>query len=73
MQTDDVNLKKRAESSVNKKAIYGEDFELEKFEEGSKVSKPIENLQKLDEESKKTLLQVGVCLLYTSDVYKRQL
>jgi hypothetical protein len=60
MQTDDVNLKKRAESSVNKKAIYGEDFELEKFEEGSKVSKPIENLQTLDEESKKTLLQVGV-------------
>ena len=60
MQTDDVNLKKRAESSANKKAVYGEDFELEKYEEGSKVSKPIENLQTLDEESKKTLLQVGV-------------
>jgi len=60
MQTDDVNLKKRAESSANKKAVYGEDFELEKYEESSKVSKPIENLQTLDEESKKTLLQVGV-------------
>ncbi len=60
MQTDDVNLKKRAESSANKKAVYGEDFELEKFGEGSKVSKPIENLQTLDEESKKTMLQVGV-------------
>lgn len=60
MQTDDVNLKKRAESSANKKAAYGEDFELENFEEGSKVSKPIENLQTLDEDSKKTLLQVGV-------------
>ncbi len=60
MQTDDLNLKKRAESSANKKAPYGEDFELENFEEGSKISKPIENLQTLDEESKKTLLQVGV-------------
>ena len=60
MQTDGLNLKKRAESSANKKASYGEDFELENFEEGSKVSKHIENLQTLDEESKKTLLQVGV-------------
>jgi Fe-S cluster assembly scaffold protein SufB len=60
MQTDNVNLKKRAESAASKKAAYGEDFELEKFEEGSKVSKPVENLQTLDEDSKKTLLQVGV-------------
>lgn len=60
MQTDDVNLKKRAESAASKKAAYGEDFELEKFEEGSKVSKPIENLLTLDEDSKRTLLQVGV-------------
>jgi len=60
MQTDDVNLKKRAESAASKKAAFGEDFELEKYEEGSKLSKPIENLQTLDEDSKKTLLQVGV-------------
>ena len=60
MQTDDVNLKKRAESAASKKAAFGEDFELEKYEEGSKVSKPIEDLQTLDEDSKKTLLQVGV-------------
>jgi Fe-S cluster assembly scaffold protein SufB len=60
MQTDNVNLKKRAESAASKKAAYGEDFELEKFEEGSKISKPVENLQTLDEDSKKTLLQVGV-------------
>jgi len=60
MQTDEVNLKKRAESAANKKAAFGEDFELEKFEEGSKVSKPIEDLQTLDEESKRTLFQVGV-------------
>ena len=60
MQTDEVNLKKRAESAANKKAAFGEDFDLEKFEEGSKVSKPIENLETLDEESKKTLLRVGV-------------
>ncbi len=60
MQTDDVNLKKRAESAASKKAAFGEDFELEKYEEGSKISKPIENLQTLDEDSKKTLLQVGV-------------
>ena len=60
MQTDEVNLKKRAESAASKKAAFGEDFELDKFEKGSKVSKPIEDLQTLDEESKKTLLQVGV-------------
>jgi len=60
MQTDEVNLKKRAENATEKKAAFGEDFELEKFEEGSKISRPIEDLQTLDEESKKTLLQVGV-------------
>ena len=60
MQTEQVSLKKRAESAAEKKAAFGEDFELEKYEEGSKVSKPIEDLQSLDEESKKTLLQVGV-------------
>ncbi len=60
MQTDEVNLKKRAESAVEKKAAFGEDIELGKFEEGSKVSRPIEDLQTLDEESKRTLLQVGV-------------
>ena len=60
MQTDEVNLKKRAESAASKKAAFGEDFELDKFEKGSKVSKPIEDLETLDEESKKTLLQVGV-------------
>ncbi len=60
MQTDEVNLKKRAESAASKKAAFGEDFELDKFEKGSKVSKPIEDLETLDEESKKTLLHVGV-------------
>jgi uncharacterized protein len=60
MPIDDVNLKKRATSAANKKAAFGEDFELEKYEEGSKISRPIENLQTLDEDSKKTLLQVGV-------------
>ncbi|MDQ1252551.1 MAG: uncharacterized protein QG646_1672 [Euryarchaeota archaeon] len=60
MPTDEVNLKKRAESAADKKAAYGGDFELEKYEEGSKVSRPIENLQTLDEDSKRTLLQVGV-------------
>ncbi|KKG18003.1 hypothetical protein EO98_13715 [Methanosarcina sp. 2.H.T.1A.6] len=60
MQTDEVSLKKRAESATEKKATFGEDFELAKYEDGSKVSKPIEDLQTLDEESKRTLLQVGV-------------
>lgn len=60
MQTDEVSLKKRAESAASKKAAYGEDFELEKYEEASKVGETIEDLQTLDEESKKTLLQVGV-------------
>jgi Fe-S cluster assembly scaffold protein SufB len=55
-----VNLKKLAENAAEKKATFGEDFDLDKFEEGSKISKPIEDLQTLDEESKRTLLQVGV-------------
>lgn len=60
MQTDQVSLKKRAESAAAKKAAYGEDFDLEKFEEAPKVGEPIEDLSTLDETSKKTLLQVGV-------------
>lgn len=60
MQTDEVNLKKKAESALEKKAAFGEDFELEKFGEASKVSEIIEDLQTLDEESQRTLLQVGV-------------
>jgi uncharacterized protein len=55
-----VNLKKLAENAAEKKATFGEDFDLDRFEEGSKISKPIEDLQTLDEESKRTLLQVGV-------------
>ena len=60
MQTNEVSLKKRAESAVSKKAAFGEDFELEKYAEASKIGNPIEDLMTLDEESKKTLLQVGV-------------
>jgi Fe-S cluster assembly scaffold protein SufB len=60
MPTDQVSLKKKAESAATKKAAYGEDFDLEKYEEASKVGTPIEDLSTLDEESKKTLLQVGV-------------
>ncbi|WP_440956933.1 SufB/SufD family protein [Methanosarcina sp. Mfa9] len=60
MQADEINLKKKAESAIGKKAAFGEDFELEKFEEASKISKPIENMKELDEESQRTLLQVGV-------------
>ncbi len=60
MQADEINLKKKAESAIGKKAAFGEDFELEKFEEASKVSEPIENMKELDEESQRTLLKVGV-------------
>jgi len=60
MQADEVNLKKKAESALGKKAAFGEDFELEEFGEASKVSELIEDLQTLDEESQRTLLQVGV-------------
>lgn len=60
MQTDEVSLKVRAKNASEKKAAFGEDFDLEKYEEGSKISKPIEDLRTLDEESKKTLLQVGI-------------
>jgi Fe-S cluster assembly scaffold protein SufB len=60
MQADEINLKKKAESAVGKKAAFGEDFELGEFGEASKISEPIENMKELDEESQRTLLQVGV-------------
>jgi Fe-S cluster assembly scaffold protein SufB len=60
MQADEINLKKKAESAIGKKAAFGEDFELEKFEEASKISEPIEDMKELDEESQRTLLKVGV-------------
>ena len=60
MQTDKVSLKMRAANAAEKKAAFGEDFDLGKYNEGSKFSRPIEDLRTLDEESKKTLLQVGV-------------
>ncbi|MDD3043737.1 MAG: SufD family Fe-S cluster assembly protein [Methanosarcinaceae archaeon] len=59
MQTEEVNLKELAEKALRKSAQYGEDFELEKFEV-PKAAEPIKDLSKLDEESRKTLLRVGV-------------
>jgi hypothetical protein len=60
MPADGVNLEKSAKSAANKKATFGEDFELDKYKEGSKISRPIKDLRTLDADSKKTLLQVGV-------------
>lgn len=60
MQADELNLKKKAENAIGKKATYGEDFELDKFGEASKVEKQVKNLEDLDEESKETMFRVGV-------------
>jgi Fe-S cluster assembly scaffold protein SufB len=60
MQADELNLKKKAENAVDKKAAFGEDFELDKFGEASKVEKPVKDLRDLDDESKITMSRVGV-------------
>lgn len=60
MQAEEVNLKERAKNAIRKTAQFGEDFEFEEFGEVPKVAEPIDDLRNLDEESQKTLLQVGV-------------
>lgn len=60
MQADELNLKKKAENAMDKKAAFGEDFELDKFGEASKVEKPVKDLRDLDDESKITMSRVGV-------------
>lgn len=60
MQAEELNLKKRAEKALQKRARYGEDFDLKSFGAAPKFAKPIKDLRELDPESKKTLLQVGI-------------
>ncbi|MBN1134097.1 MAG: SufD family Fe-S cluster assembly protein [Methanosarcinaceae archaeon] len=53
-------LKKRAESAIKKSAAYGEDFDLDTLGIASTEIATSENLQDLDTETKKKLLNVGV-------------
>jgi len=54
------DLKKKAERAVEKSAVFGEDFNLGEFEIAPTDVETKEDLQDLDEETKKTLLNVGV-------------
>lgn len=55
----DADVRKKAEEALQKKAAYGEDFNLEEYGEGATDIPYAEKLTELAEEDKKTLLNVG--------------
>ncbi|UGV41459.1 SufD family Fe-S cluster assembly protein [Methanococcoides orientis] len=59
MQTGTA-LKEKAEKAIAKTAMYGEDFDLNEFEVGTREVTQTEDLEDLDSEFKQTLLNVGV-------------
>jgi len=62
MQAKDshAELRKKVEEAQTKKAAFGEDIDLDKFEAGAKDIPKVERLDDLDEEEKSTLLKAGV-------------
>ncbi|ABE51473.1 SufB/SufD family protein [Methanococcoides burtonii] len=59
MQTGN-SLKEKAEKAIEKSAMYGEDFDLNKFEIAAQEVPQTDDLENLDDDFKKTLLNVGV-------------
>jgi len=55
-----AELKRKAAEAKDKKASFGEDIDLEKFEEGSKDIPMVDRLAELPEEEQRTLLSAGV-------------
>ncbi|MDW5562466.1 MAG: SufD family Fe-S cluster assembly protein [Methanomassiliicoccus sp.] len=60
MSASKDELKKRAESALQKKASFGEDFDLSKFREGANDIPLESSLVKLPDELQDTLLRSGV-------------
>jgi Fe-S cluster assembly scaffold protein SufB len=60
MQTGKDELKKRAESALKKEAKFGEDIDLDKYEEGARDIPRTEKLDQLSEEMQNALLGAGV-------------
>ena len=52
--------KKKAEEAKGKKAIFGEDIDLDKFKEARRDMPAAESLESLSESDRKTLLNAGV-------------
>ncbi|WP_445475812.1 SufB/SufD family protein [Methanococcoides methylutens] len=57
---DDAELREKAEKALKKSAVFGEDFDLDRFKIASKEVETTEKLEDLDEDTKRTLLNVGV-------------
>ncbi|MDH7507798.1 MAG: SufD family Fe-S cluster assembly protein [Methanomassiliicoccales archaeon] len=60
MQDSSSDLRKRAEAAKRKRAAYGEDIDLEDYDIAPKNSPETDNLENLDNEIKRTLLNAGV-------------
>jgi Fe-S cluster assembly scaffold protein SufB len=59
-KTGHAELKRKAEGALHKQASFGQDIDLERYEEGSKDLPPVERLVELSEEEQRTLLSAGV-------------
>ena len=62
MQAEDnvAGLKKKVKEAKDKKASFGEDIDLGKFEQASRDIPKVESLMELSEEEQRTLLNAGV-------------
>ncbi len=56
----DKKLREKALKAVDKKALYGEDVDLDRYGEGEKDLSSITNLNELDENERKALTDVGI-------------
>lgn len=53
-------LRRRAEEALGKRAAFGEDIDLEDYEDAPRNSAPAENLEDLEEDVQETMLNAGV-------------
>ena len=62
MQAEDnvAGLKKKVEEAKDKKASFGEDLDLRRFEQASRDLPKVDTLMELSEEEQRTLLNAGV-------------
>jgi Fe-S cluster assembly scaffold protein SufB len=59
-QAHESDLKKKVEAAVEKKAAFGEDIDLNKFENASHDLPRVDSLEDLDRDTQDTLLHAGI-------------
>ncbi|RQD90595.1 SufD family Fe-S cluster assembly protein, partial [Methanosalsum natronophilum] len=57
---DQTELRRKALKALEKKAAYGDDFELKNYQVTSEHMSNYDSLEEIDDETKQTLLNVGV-------------